>query len=101
MSLETVPKVQRQLVDYVRSKRLSMGLTQAGLAKRAGVKLPTLRKYEQKGLISLESFLKLLMVLGGLGAILEVTKSEQVEFLSIDDVLKGDKKKIPKRGKRT
>jgi transcriptional regulator with XRE-family HTH domain len=101
ISLITVSKAQQQLVTHVRSKRLSIGLTQAGLAKRAGVKLPTLRKFEQKGLISLESFLKLLMVLGGLENLVEATKSVPVEFLSIDDVLKGEKKPLPKRGKRT
>ncbi|WP_443947630.1 helix-turn-helix domain-containing protein [Pedobacter sp. AW1-32] len=41
-----------------------MELTQEELAKRAGVPLPTLRKFEQKGWISLESFFKFLMVVG-------------------------------------
>jgi hypothetical protein len=42
-------------------------LTREGLAERSGVPLATLRKFEQKGSTSLESFfLKLLMVIGGL-----------------------------------
>lgn len=35
-----------------------MNLTQEGLAERSGVPLSTLRKFEQKGMISLDSFLK-------------------------------------------
>jgi len=60
----TTAKAQMKLARNVRLRRLSRDLTQAGLAERSGVPLPTLRKFEQKGLISLESFLKLLMVLG-------------------------------------
>ena len=49
VSLITSSKAQKKLVEYTRLKRLSMDLTQAGLAERAGVPLPTLRKFEQQG----------------------------------------------------
>ena len=78
-----------------------MGLTQQGLTHRSGVKLATLRKFEQKGLISLESFLKLLMVLGSLERVVEAVKPEQIAFSSIDEVLEEGGKKVPKRGWRT
>ena len=77
-----------------------MGLTQEGLANRSGVSLPTLRKFEQKGLISLESFLKLMMVLGGLERIVEASAPEQSAFSTIDEVLKADKKPARKKGWR-
>ena len=44
MSLITVSKAQKQLVDRVRMRRLTLNLTQEGLAKRAGIPLPTDRK---------------------------------------------------------
>ncbi len=98
VSLLTVSKAQKQLAEYTKTRRLGMGLTQKGLSKRSGVSLPTLRKFEQKGLISLESFLKLLMILDGLDSVVEAVKSEPASFSSIDEVLEDDKKKTPKKG---
>lgn len=97
----TPSKARRELVEHVKARRLAIGLTQQGLAHRSGVKLATLRKFEQKGSISLESFLKLLMVLGGLDRVVEAAKPEQAEFASIDEVLEEVGKKIPQRGWRT
>ncbi len=77
-----------------------MGLTQAGLAERSGVSLPSLRKFEQTGLISLESFLKLLMVLDGLEAVVEATAPPQSAYSSIDEVLADTPPKRRKRGWR-
>jgi len=100
-SLMTVSKAQKELQASTRAIRLAMGLTQAGLATRAGVSLPTLRKFEQKGQISLESFLKLLIVLDRLEAVVNAFEPSEQVFASIDDVLKTDKKSTPKRGWRT
>ncbi len=88
------------LVENTRSRRLETGLTQEGLARRAGVSLPTLRKFEQKGLISLESFLKILLVLDALEQLVEATAPQQAEFSSIDDVLADNNKKKPRKGWR-
>ncbi len=93
-------KVQKSLIDNVRERRLQMNLTQEGLAERSGVPLPTLRKFEQKGLISLDSFLKLLLVVGGLEEMVDAIKPKENSFKSIDDVLKSDEKPIKKRGSR-
>jgi len=100
VSFITISKAQSLLSENMRAKRLQMGFTQEGLAKRAGVNLRTLRKFEQEGIISLESYLKLLMVLDKIDSIIEATKPEEKEFDSIDDVLKADNKKIRKKGWR-
>lgn len=84
--------------ENLKALRISFGLTQEGLSKRSGVPLPTLRKFEQTGLISLKSFLKLLLVLDVLEAFVTVTKSPQPTFASIDEILKEEKKKQNKRG---
>jgi predicted transcriptional regulator len=42
-------KAQLKIAENMRARRLSMELTQEGLAERSGVPLPTLRKFEQKG----------------------------------------------------
>lgn len=98
--LITPSKAQKTLAGNVRARRLGMGLTQEGLAQRAGVSLPTLRKFEQKGVLSLEAFLKLLMVVGGMEEMVAATKLVQAPFSSIDEVLE-EKKPAPKRGWRT
>ncbi len=77
-----------------------MELTQEGLADRSGVALPTLRKFERTGALSLESFLKLHMVLGGLENILKATQVKDALFSSIDEVLETDSNPTRKRGKR-
>lgn len=77
-----------------------MELTQEGLAERSGVALSTLRKFERTGAISLESFLKLHMVLGMLEDILKATQVKDTLFSSIDDVLEVDRAPTRQRGKR-
>ncbi|MBW7909908.1 MAG: helix-turn-helix domain-containing protein [Alphaproteobacteria bacterium] len=98
--LITPSKAQAKLAENVRLRRLDMGLTQAGLAERSGVALPTLRKFEQQGAISLESLFKILMVVGGLEEVVKVTEPTPAAFASIDDVLKADNRITRKRGRR-
>lgn len=100
VSLITPTKAQKVLAEYTRKRRLQMELTQEGLSERSGVPLPTLRKFEQKGSISLESFLKLQMILGSLEDILKATEPKDVPFSSIDDVLEADRSPTRKRGRR-
>ena len=100
VSLTTPSKAQKKLAENVRLRRLQMELTQEGLAERSGVPLPTLRKFEQKGTVSLESYLKLQMVLGGLESILKATEVKETGFSSIDEVLDADITPSRKRGTR-
>jgi transcriptional regulator with XRE-family HTH domain len=99
ISLISSSKALRMIAENVRFRRLSAGLTQEGLAERSGVALPTLRKFEQRGIISLESLLKLLLVVGGLEEVIEAIKPLKSTFASIDEVLKEDTS-IRKRGRR-
>ena len=100
MLFNSLSKIQKKLLAHVRQRRLQMNLTQEGLAERSGVPLPTLRKFEQKGVISLESFLKILSVIGGLEEMVDVLKPKEQSFKSIDEVLKSEEKSIKKRGSR-
>jgi transcriptional regulator with XRE-family HTH domain len=94
-------KALKKLAENARLRRLSMNLTQEGLAERSSVPLPTLRKFEQKGTISLESFLKLQMVLGGFEDLVEATQPPTLkQFASIDEVLEAHKTPARKRGRR-
>ena len=89
-----------KLAEHLRLRRLDMSLTQAGLAERSGVPLATVRKFEQKGVISLAGFLKLQMVLGCLEEMVKATQPVKVHFNSIDEVLETDSRPARKRGRR-
>ncbi|MGB0880874.1 MAG: helix-turn-helix domain-containing protein [Polaribacter sp.] len=84
----------------MRELRLKKGLTQKGLSERSGVSLSSLRKFEQKGVLSLESFFKLAMALGCVEELMKATQPLEDNFSSIDDVLKNKVDKKPKRGWR-
>lgn len=98
VSLITTTKAQQSIAESIREIRLSKGLTQSGLADRSGVSLPTLRKFEQKGLISLESFLKLAMALGCLENLVNSLKISSGGYASINDVINDNPIKKPQRG---
>ena len=98
--LITSIKAQNKIAQNMRALRLEKGLTQEGLSERSGVSLSSLRKFEQKGVLSLESFFKLAMVLGCLEKLIQATKSLENNFSSIDDVLNNKEDKKPKRGWR-
>lgn len=97
MLLFTVSKAQGAIAENMRNRRLATGLTQQGLAKRSGVSLATLRKFEQKGIISLESFLRLAMVLDTLEDMVKATELSVTEYSSIDEVLEAERKKPPRK----
>ena len=93
----TISKAQEAIAENMCNRRLATGFTQQGLAKRSGVSLATLRKFEQKGIISLESFLKLAMVLDALEGVVEGTEPPTLEYSSIDKVLEAERKKPPRK----
>ena len=96
----SIQKAQKKLVQNIRERRLLLALTQEGLSERSGVPLSTLRKFEQKGVISLDSFLKILSVVGGLEEMMNVLKPIKPIFKSIDDVLKSPDNITKKRGSK-
>ena len=99
--LVTPVKAKAKLAENVRDRRLLMNLTQAGLSKRSGVPLATLRKFEQTGSVSLENLLKLLLVVGGLDEVVKASAPAKENFSSIDDVLSNPRKHLRKRGSRS
>ncbi len=88
IALISIARAHELLAKYCRDRRLAMGLTQQGLAKRSDVKLASVRKFEQKGLISLSSFLRLAMVLGCLAPLVDAMANEPQVFTSMEEVLR-------------
>lgn len=54
------------LADRIRDVRVGLGWKQATLAERAGVALPTLRRFEQTGEVSLKYLMRICHALGRL-----------------------------------
>lgn len=66
-----------------------MNLSQAGLAKRSGVTLGSLKRFETTGLIAFDSLLKLALVLDCLGDFDKVAVDDDRTLTgrSLDDIL--------------
>ena len=82
----------------VKQRRLEKGWTQKVLAAKAGVTLPSYRRFETTGEISLRSLIMLAFAL-------DMTDEFEALFSikayqSIDDILKAEQSKQRKRGRR-
>ena len=63
-SRETPGAIAREIAQRMRRRRKELHLSQSALAHRSGVSLGSLKRFEQDSLISLESLIKLSVVLG-------------------------------------
>ncbi len=63
-SLQTPERVSADLARRMRELRLARGWRQLTLAKRSGVSLGSLRRFEASGQVSLQNLLKLAFALG-------------------------------------
>jgi transcriptional regulator with XRE-family HTH domain len=93
---KTPDVILNNLAQRVKQRRLESNFTQKELAQRAGMPLPTYRRFERTGEIAFRSLLML-------GVALNMTDEFNILFSqkiykNIDDLLKNDGKKR-KRGK--
>lgn len=63
-TLYTPEELAEQIAERVRRARLSRSWTQAELAARSGIALPTYRQFERTGRISLERLIAAMTALG-------------------------------------
>lgn len=89
--------VAKSLAGRIKTRRLEMNLTQEGLAKRAGVKFSTYRRFEYTGEISLHGFLQIAFALNALSDFEFLFTQRQ--YQSLDELLK-EQHITRKRGKR-
>jgi HTH-type transcriptional regulator/antitoxin HipB len=66
IQLQTPLEAQHALAARARAARVEQGLKQATLAKRAGVTLASLRRFEQNGEVSLKHLMRICHALGRL-----------------------------------
>ena len=93
--LKTTGEIAQALAKRMRELRLRKKWKRMTLADRSGVSNSSLRRFEQTGKISLESFLKLMSTFDRLFEMEKLLQPLAVK--SIDD-LEMRKKKLPKRG---
>ena len=94
VSFSTPQEMQRKIANKARAKRLALDLSQQSLAEKSGVSYGVLKKFERTGKISLESLLKLALVLGGMSefdALFPLAKTDTV--LSLDELIQEGKRK--------
>ena len=63
--------------------------------------MATLRKFEQQGVLSLESLLKLMMVLGMLDTMVKSTEVQKDSFSSLDEIIALESVPKRKRGRKS
>lgn len=64
LSLKSPFEMAKEIAKKTQAKRLKLNLSQQTLSEKSGVSYGTLKKFEQKGQISLESLLKIALALG-------------------------------------
>jgi len=88
ININSPAQMMEQLKERFKAKRLSLGLTQEGLANKSGVSLGSLKRFETTGQISLESLLSLAFVLDCLDDFLNIANEKLKEFHSMEELLK-------------
>jgi transcriptional regulator with XRE-family HTH domain len=94
---QTPDAIIKGIARRVKERRLEMALTQQGLAKRAGIPLPTYRRFERTGEISIRALVTLGVVMGMAEEFIALFATPT--YSSIDDLLKTQSKKY-QRGKK-
>lgn len=94
-SIMSFEDIAAALAVRLRNRRLAQNLTLEGLARRSGVALGTLKKFERTGQIALVSFIRLVVTLNDEAALAGLLLERKFETL--DEVLQSGNR--PKRGR--
>ena len=94
INMMTSSEMQKAIASRARDLRLELNLSQQTLSEKSGVSYGSLKKFEQTGQISLESLLKLAVILGCMDDFnaLFVRKSAE-KALSLDELIDDGKRK--------
>lgn len=93
-NMMTPSEMKKRVASRARDLRLELNLSQQTLSEKSGVSYGSLKKFEQTGQISLESLLKLAVILGCMDDFnsLFVRKSAE-KALSLDELIDNGKRK--------
>lgn len=90
--------IMKNIANRVKRNRLDLNLSQLALAKKSGVSLGSLKRFEQTGEISLKSLVMLALTLDATEEFSLLFKG--IRYQSIDDLLLKEKASQTKRGRR-
>ncbi len=94
VNIVTPQEMQKAIASRARDLRLELNLSQQTLSEKSGVSYGSLKKFEQTGQISLESLLKLAVILGCMDDFKTLFAQRSAEkALSLDDMLEHGKRK--------
>ncbi len=100
INISTPSTMMQILKEKFKERRLALDLTQEGLSTKSGVSLGSLKRFESSGQISLESLLKLALVLECLDDFNTIADKKVTQVNSIDELIKiTSTVKTKKRGK--
>jgi transcriptional regulator with XRE-family HTH domain len=101
VQIKTPRDVQRELAARFRARRLSMNLSQEGLAQRSGVSWSSLKRFEHTGLIALGGLLRLALVLDCLSDFDRVCadRGQELASKSLDEILANATPKARRKGR--
>lgn len=74
-----------ELAGRARRRRLEADLSQAGLAKRAGITMSSLKRFERSGEVSLDRLVRIAMALGATRGFDQLFAAEDAR--SLDDII--------------
>ncbi len=93
-NMTTPQEMQKAIAQQLRRLRLKMNLSQQTLSEKSGVSYGSLKKFEQTGQISLESLLKLALILGSMDDFKALFAPQSPEkALSLDELIENEKRK--------
>lgn len=94
VNMMTITEIQKMIATRARDLRLELNLTQKTLSEKSGVSYGSLKKFEQTGQISLESLLKLALILGCMDDFNALFPQRSVKkVLSLDELINDGKRK--------
>jgi transcriptional regulator with XRE-family HTH domain len=94
VNMITPGEMQKIVASRASDIRLELNLSQQTLSKKSGVSYGSLKKFEQTGQISLESLLKLAVILGCMDDFKTLFAQKSAEkVLSLDKMLENGKRK--------
>jgi len=85
---KTPNEIMEELKIKLKTKRKELKITQKELANRSGVSLGSIKRFETSGQISLESLLKLALVLECLDDFNNLCNKENKKYETIEDLFK-------------
>ncbi len=94
INMTTPAEMKNRIAKKSRDLRLALNLSQQTLSEKSGVSYGSLKKFEQTGQISLESLLKLAVILGCMDDFNALFAQRNAEkALSLDDLIDNGKRK--------